>query len=359
MAETAATRRGSTLTVRKREDERTFRALAADDFSRVKGHAPWPSQIDRLEAMGRHLRWLLDHEGDAVIRSFPQIFRALGLPVTGNVKRDRARHRSTTARRLDDMVEMGWLDGWQPVLKANGEGRGILLRVRRDSSVGGAHPSSFRRPPRPPRRPGPPSPPVSGEGPRRRPSSCRELVPPLREKSPRSGYKLCLVVEEQQSRDARARRLLRGHAQITGYVARHLAGVTEETGSAVLERSPWLADVPVSVLLRAATKAFASKPGSGWAKHWSSRLSASSQRQAEHAVELLDRYDGRGAGAAAIIDLAAGGGRIHTPAGRSPRFPEPRTPGLLVRGLRKRARAARDVARYRPDYAAALAGSTP
>jgi hypothetical protein len=349
MVESATTAAGSGLTVGKGPDRRdtheTMRTLAARDFSAAKGYAPWPSQLDRLERMGRWIRVALAREGDAVIRSWQQLFRAVGLPDAGGLRANRASYRSSWARTLDDLEAMGWIEGWQPVLKANGEGRGILLRLRRDSSVGRArHQNSPSR------------------GRNRPAGGCssfsRELVPPLREKSPSSRSEGLKEVEKRQARATRAREGRRAGHRATAKAIRQLAEAGEGSGAELVAALPELKSLHPAVLLRAATYTYAPRPSAGWAKHWTPRLSLRSRLAAESACDQLDRYDGRGAGAAAILDLAAGGWRLHTPGGRGPRFVEPRTPGVLVKGLRQRARLARRAARMRDELYAASEGWT-
>lgn len=322
-------------TIRKRPDgarpsiAQVLEAELAPHYQR----RPVRKTIEKMERLERWRRAVLARSpGDdpvvIVHRSFSQLFRALELERTGHIKADRKRFRNSVALLLDYATEIGMFAGWEEApRKPNGEGTGILVRLRRDSSVGRAHLPGRRR--------------------MRRFSSCTKSAPPLREKAPSNGSKRSDVGREN-GWGARVRTRgpgVAGH-RATAAAIRALQEAGEEGGAAVLRRRPWLRDLAPGVLLRAAAFAYAPQRSSGWARSWRPLLRSGSRCQAEAAVAQLDELEGRGAGAALIIDLAAGGWRQHVPAGTP--FPEPRTPGAIVRAMRRevRLRVARRAACY-------------
>jgi hypothetical protein len=318
----------------RRPAHRTLRSELAHAYSAAYGKTCRHDTLTALEGIVAWLRRCERQDGVTVLRSVPQAVRGIeGWQPTGSTKRDHSRFRNSLARRLDMLIELGVVEGWEAVYRANGEGRGILVALRRDSSVGGAHL-------------------VASNSARRRgcSSSTPRVSPPLREKSPCTPSK---GVDHAEKPSGRARRARGGDHAATVRAVRALAEAGEGAGVEILAAAPWLADLPPAVLTRAAVLHFAPQPSAGWAKHWRLSLSRASRLSVEASVSQLDRYDGRGAGAAAILDLAAGGWRLHVPTGRPPRFVEPRTPGLLAKGLRQRARMARRAARMRDELYAA------
>lgn len=95
---------------------------------------------DTLEALVVIQRWLdrcwqREHE---LLTTVPTAAHEIGWPVTGSGRRDGIRFRNSLTRRLDMLLEMGWIDSWEPIYDERGSGEGILVRARRDSSVGRA-----------------------------------------------------------------------------------------------------------------------------------------------------------------------------------------------------------------------------
>lgn len=346
----------SVQTVAQRTDvrpvsHRSLRSELAHAYLQARGRTARRDTLDGLESV---VAWLRRCErasrSDTIYRSMPQAFRGIGWETTGKIREDRQAHRNRLANWLDMLTELGVVASWEALYRANGEGRCIVVALRRDSSVGEAILAAAGASRRPPRRPGGhtslsvPHP----EEPSGRRSSCTRVSPPLREKSPSNGSTACSGV-------GKLRRRARDGAQTTDRVVRRLAESSEEQGAQLVAASPWLAEVPVTALLRGAAAVYRTRPAAGWKPGPRTRLTIrrSTAEAAERYVAQLDRLDGRGAGAAAVIDLAAGGWRMHAPAGVAEHKITPCHPGALVRGLRQRARLARDVARSRRDYAAA------
>ena len=65
-----------------------------------------------------------------MVRSVPQLVRALGLPYDGTVKDARQRYRNQLVRTLGYLELMGWVEARETLYEANGEGRGILVRLK-------------------------------------------------------------------------------------------------------------------------------------------------------------------------------------------------------------------------------------
>lgn len=326
----------------RRPSHRTLRDELAHLYAATYDRTIRHDTLHWLEQVVAYLLRLQRSEGDLVLRSLPQAFRGIGWPVTGEMRHDKAQYATRLKRWLNMLVDMGVLESWEPVYRANGEGRGILIRLSRSSSAGRA----LR-----------PSAPSRGRSRASRGcSSSRRVSPPLREKVPSDALEGSRSSRKTlQARATRAREGRAGH-RATARAIQRLTAAGEGTGFELVAALPELKALQPAVLLRVATYVFAPQPSAGWAKHWKPLLSEQSRHAAEAAYDQLDRYDGRGAGAVAIIDLAAGGWRLHTPLGRPPRFAEPRTPGLLVKGLRQRARAARRAARMRDELYAASEG---
>ncbi len=80
----------------------------------------------------------MDDETIVIRRSWSHIMRGLGKSKKGSVKADRAAYLRGLKNLFGYSVQMGWISGWEAELEPSGEGRGILIRVRRDSSVGRA-----------------------------------------------------------------------------------------------------------------------------------------------------------------------------------------------------------------------------
>jgi hypothetical protein len=334
MLERPSTATGSGFTVGKpaadarRPSHSPLRVEIAHAYEAAYGQTCRVDTLDALESIVAWLRRCEHQDGRTFLRSVPQAARGIGWPSAGGAKSDHNRHRNSLVRRLEMLREMGIVESYEPLWKANREGRGILVALRRDSSVGRASLSRAARS-------------------RRRDCSSPTVSPPLREKSPCTTSRDRGSWKNRQARVARARGAgLAGH-RATARAIEALSAAGEGSGAELIDRLPWLCSLAPAVLLRAATYVFAPRPESGWAKHWTPRLSERSRLRAERAVAELDRLDGRGAGAAAILELAKGGWRLHTPRGRQPRFVEPRTPGLLVKGLRQRARLAGQAAEWR------------
>lgn len=102
--------------------------------------------LDALVVIQRWLdrRWMQE---DELLTTVPSAAREIGWPVIGVGRRDGIRFRNSLTRRLDMLVEMGWIESWDSVYDDRGSGEGILVRSRRDSSVGRAllRPADQRR----------------------------------------------------------------------------------------------------------------------------------------------------------------------------------------------------------------------
>jgi hypothetical protein len=98
------------------------------------------ARFDTLNALVVIQRWLDERwtEDIELRTTVPEAARAIGWPVIGVGHRDGRRFRNSLTRRLDMLLEMGWIDSWEPVYDERGSGEGILVRARRDSSVGRA-----------------------------------------------------------------------------------------------------------------------------------------------------------------------------------------------------------------------------
>jgi hypothetical protein len=85
------------------------------------------------QAVSDILRWLgqnaLAHGDDRVMSTVPQMARALGWPTMGSAWRDDVRYRNQITRRLDILVELGWLRRWEALYTQSAPGRaaGILI----------------------------------------------------------------------------------------------------------------------------------------------------------------------------------------------------------------------------------------
>jgi hypothetical protein len=118
-------------------DQELRARLEADYRAARPGGKPHQTTFDALLVCVRWLEACYRHDGPTVQRTWPQIARAwrrLGLPleISGTAKRDHQRHRNNLARRLDYLVEMGWVQAWEPVYEPSGESTGIVVRIGAD-----------------------------------------------------------------------------------------------------------------------------------------------------------------------------------------------------------------------------------
>src|SRR5438270_4494537 len=166
---------GSSLTVGKRTDGRTahrsLRSELAHAYAATFGRTARCDTLDGLEAIVSWARRCERRDGVNIFRSMPQVFRGVGWRTTGKIRADRDAHHNRLRNWLNMLQAMGVLE-WESHFKANGEGRGILISLRRDSSVGGAILAAARS------------------------SPSRRVSPPLRGRGPSNRSKLCVVVEE-------------------------------------------------------------------------------------------------------------------------------------------------------------------
>jgi hypothetical protein len=211
----------------RRPAHRTLRAELAHAYSAAYGKTCRHDTLTALEAIVAWLRRCERQDGVEVLRSVPQAVRGIeGWEPTGSTKLDHSRFRNSLARRLDMLIELGVVEGWDSKYEPNGEGRGILVALRRDSSVGGAHLSA-------------------SNSTRRRgcSSSTRRVSPPLREKGPCTPYK---GVNRAEKPSGRARRARGGDHAATVRAIRALAEAGEGAGFEILASAPWLAALPPS-----------------------------------------------------------------------------------------------------------------
>lgn len=280
-----------------------LRAEITELYVRSEGRDIRPDTLDALEPILLWLRRCEAHEGRTFLRSIHQAVKGIGWATTGNAKRDHARFGNSLKRRLGMLERMGVVESWEPVLRANGSGRGILVTLRRDSSAGQAH--RIRR---------------------RRGSCTGEVSPPF------------VPQERTATAGARAGARRRHPHRLTRQAVLALRSrPSDEDGAAVVAALPWLADLEPAELLRAAGAVFPDRPSSGLPRSFTLAMSQPSRLAAEEAWAAL----GGAAATAAVIDLYAGRWRTHVPRrGRPCKFVAPRTPGLIARYLRREARAA-------------------
>lgn len=101
---------------------------------------------DTLAALEDVVRWLDCHQG-AVFTTTVRAVEGIGWPIgRGNYSKSANRVRKSLNRRLDMLVEMGWIDSWSGVSSRDRGNLGIVIQPRRDSSVGEA--LSLAHPPR-------------------------------------------------------------------------------------------------------------------------------------------------------------------------------------------------------------------
>jgi hypothetical protein len=102
---------------------------------------------DTLAALEDVVRWLDCHGGTAVFTTVLRAAREIGWPVgQGNYSVSSNRVRQSLYRRLDMLAEMRWIDSWSGVSSRERGNLGIVIHLRRDSSVGQA--LSLAHPPR-------------------------------------------------------------------------------------------------------------------------------------------------------------------------------------------------------------------
>jgi hypothetical protein len=95
---------------------------------------------DTLAGLEDVVRWLDKCQSRTVFTTVVQAAREIGWPVDGNasyVANDHRLRKSLT-RRLNMLIEMGWVRDWSGVTGPDGSAVGIVIFLRRDSSVGRA-----------------------------------------------------------------------------------------------------------------------------------------------------------------------------------------------------------------------------
>jgi hypothetical protein len=233
----------------------------------------------------------------AVFRTWRQMCDALGLSHDGTVKGAQTRHRGSLRNTLGYLQEMGWIEAWSAEYEANGEGRGILIRLSPRSSVDNAA-GGGRRPPRGPRCAIAP-----GEGPH---FFSGEVATPSRERplavdvvpssgcspSARNGGASVRVPAEQlEGTPAQRRAVHAAHEQLRVSVAAAAslawARGIEEGGCAALLANPGVISGPPMIVARALFDAALPDVAP--------RISAKRQAQLEAAAARIDRYSGSGA----------------------------------------------------------------
>jgi hypothetical protein len=86
-------------------------------------------QADLLE---RAANWLLraqQYESPEIRRSWPQIARGCGYPPLTTVRETKSRQCRSLLNVFGYLQAMGWVEGWESVIEANGSCTGITLRV--------------------------------------------------------------------------------------------------------------------------------------------------------------------------------------------------------------------------------------
>lgn len=285
--------------------------------------------------------WHVD--GAEVHRSWKQLARAchqLGwAPET--VAETKHHHRPSLRRRMDRLVELGYVERWEAVY-AGRQSTGILVRLSADVA-------QLAEAPLRPRSGSSKPDPRRSATPRRRAFSAGQVSPPFGGEPP-SG------VPSYRYSGGRARGALerRDRAALADRCLATLsAHARSESGAASVRAAPWLADVPAVVLARAALRVHlpAAHPV----------ISAERQRQLEAGWRRIRRYGyggarpldltGDAAAAAAVLDLARGGWAEHLftkPERFCHREPDrPRTLGGLGVALRRLANEERSADRGR------------
>lgn len=304
-------------------------------FCATYGRNPHYKQLDWHERVWTALRPGIVHDGEQVLRSVPQLCRAMGLPYR-NVRDARTRYGHQIRRTLDSLAEMGLLEGREPVLQASGAGRGILTRVPAGVAQSVGATPYVRRPAAPETR---------RQAARReaheepRSSSSRSLQPPSGEPAALrtelvsskaltpSGVHggACVRARPdrwQEVRD-RARSTERARAALT--IGKRLGSEVVD----VVDRSPWMATAPVTSVARALMEQVI--PGVA------PLLSAKQQHRLEAAARRIDRYtpgEEPGRWIPVAIDMLEGGWRRYL-------SEPPRSLGALALCLRRYANAAR------------------
>jgi hypothetical protein len=288
------------------------------DFERAFGRAPQRKQLEWLERVGRWLGRCYHAEGEAFVRSVPQIVRALGLPYDGTVKGARRRYRNQLANTLGYLEAMGWVEAREALLRSSGHGRGWALRIaprgsaalrsingarRRTRRDGGPHGAGTR--------------PAGHPEPLAPASRSRGLHPPT-ENSTDQGLTAFPLSCSGRGR-AHANRRYGGPFAVAALEAKVRQGGGE--AAAVLE-AEWQAGAPLWACLRAAARAL-DVPAA---------LSRRAELQAERSVAQMDRLAGRrGEGVRQLLWLLEEGaesrtGEVAMPVGPNPLI-DRRSPG--------------------------------
>jgi hypothetical protein len=123
----------------RRGSHHTLRAEIAHLYAAAYGKTCRQDTLDALEAIVAWLRRVERNDGRTFLRSIPEAARGVeGWQTSGHSREDRNRFRNSLVRRLEMLAEMGVVESYESLWTSSGLARGILVTLRRDSSVGGA-----------------------------------------------------------------------------------------------------------------------------------------------------------------------------------------------------------------------------
>jgi hypothetical protein len=286
MATTGAARKLRRPTDASCKRELARRRQIEQRFASAYGRSPRADKLDNLTGFVLWLDRCRARDGDEILRSVPQIVRAmkreLGWQPRAGVRANRDAYRAQIRRQLDTLQAIGWLDSWDSVLRPNGEGVGIVIRLSADVA------QLAKAPPRRRAQHG------RQEGTtrtRRRAFSEPEMHPPsrgcveLRSPQPITAVGACAPgrLPPPDGRD-RAELYDRARAALAASAVARAGEKVPDT----LARLPWLAELPAADVARAALAAYHPDVAP--------RITLRRQQQLDRAVRRLDRYADMGKG---------------------------------------------------------------
>jgi len=297
--------------VRASRGQTTLRARLAHDYAKAYGRDARYDCLDGLERWARWRQKLPEHERHVVLRTIRQLADAFERPHKG-AKDAHQRYQRIFKLQLGYLKAMGWVESFEPIYEANGEGKGILVRWAPVAQLdrGPAYPRGRERCSEPPRRP-PVAPGAGsvggGEPPGDRSFSGGEVMPPSGRSVPSkpvvdvSDVDLSLLVNGGASArvpaDASAlpsltwaeyRRQARLVVRASAWWSFETAnGASEGDAARKFSELPWAAEVPITDLARILHRC--------WLPDVPPLISAKRQAQLEAAARRIDRIEGPGA----------------------------------------------------------------